>query len=213
MQINYFGYCCFKLRTSNTSVLIDPFDSKAVGFGMPKTSADIVCVSNNNPAHNDLTRLKEKAFVIDGPGEYEVKGVSILVLPIYTNSEKINKSLIFLFELEGVRVCYLGNLSEMLTEKQLEKLDGVDTLLVKTGDKKEDRLSIEKTIKLINKIEPSIVIPMGYFDKDMSRGVWPDLVLLEDFIKEYGLEEEKKEKLILSKSNLPEETQLVILEK
>lgn len=194
-------------------MLIDPFDNKAVGFGMPKTSADIVCVSNNNPAYNDLTRLKEKAFVIDGPGEYEVKGVSVLVLPAYTNSEKTNKNFIFLFELEGVRVCYLGNLEEMLTEKQLEKLDGVDVLLVKTGDKKEGRLSIEKTIKLINKIEPLIVVPMGYLDKGMSREAWPHLVELEDFIKEYGLKGEEKEKLVLSKGSLPEETQLVILEK
>ena len=79
MQINCLGHSCFRLRSSKTTLLMDPFDPKFVGLAMSKTMADIVTVSHSHRDHNDLTRIKnEDVFVINAPGEYEIKGVSIL---------------------------------------------------------------------------------------------------------------------------------------
>ena len=195
---------------------MDPFDSKSVGLPVAKTTADIVTISHNHPDHNDLSRIKnEDVFVIDGPGEYEVKGVSVLGLPAFHDKEKIMPNIIYLVEMEGIRICHLGDLGHLLSDKQLDKLNGVDVLMIHTGTTTEvaGKLTVQETIKQINKIEPSIVIPMHYKIPQMTNENWANLATLEEFIKEYGVEGEKKEKLILSKGSLPEETQLVILEK
>ena len=216
MQINYFGQSCFRLRSSKAFLLMDPFDPKSVGLPMAKTTADIVTISRNHPDHNDLTRIKnEDVFVINAPGEYEIKGVSILGLSAFHDKEKKMPNIIYLVEMEGVRVCHLGGLGHLLSDKQLDKLNGVDVLMISVGASTETagRLSVTETIKQINKIEPSIVIPMYYRIPQMTGENWKKLATLEEFVKEYGIEGEKKEKLVLSKSSLPEETQLVILEK
>ena len=216
MQINYFGHSCFRLRSSRASLLMDPFDPKSVGLPMAKTTADIVTISHSHPDHNDLSRIKnEDIFVIDGPGEYEIKGVSILGLSAFHDKEKMMPNIVYLIEMEGVRVCHLGDLGHSLSDKQLDKLNGVDVLMINVGTliEKPNKLTVQETIKQINQIEPSIVIPMHYKIPEMTNKDWTELADLGDFIKEYGLEGEKKEKLVLSKSSLPEETQLVILEK
>jgi L-ascorbate metabolism protein UlaG (beta-lactamase superfamily) len=153
--------------------------------GIAKTEADIVTISQHDPAHADLSRLKNQPFVIDAPGEYEINGVSVFGFAV-------NVSNIYLIEIEGVRVAYLADLTH-LDEKTLEDLDGVDVLLVKPQ---------KEVIELINKIEPSIVVPMA-----------EDETKLEEFLKEYGSEGERMEKLVVSKGGLGEETRIVILEK
>ena len=195
---------------------MDPFDPKSVGLPMAKTTVDIITISHNHPDHNDLSRIKnEDIFVIDGPGEYEIKGVSILGLSAFHDKEKMMPNIVYLAEMEGVRVCHLGDLGHSLSDKQLDKLNGVDVLMINVGTliEKPNKLTVQETIKQINQIEPSIVIPMHYKIPEMTNKDWTELADLGDFIKEYGLEGEKKEKLVLSKSSLPEETQLVILEK
>lgn len=211
MQITYFGHSAFKLRGRDISCITDPFSVGALGYLMPKVEADIVTISHHHPDHDDLTRVKGQAFVIDGPGEYEIKGVSIWGLPSFHDEDKKIKNNIYLIQMDGVRVCHLGDLGCFLPQNQLEELNGIDVLLVKVGD--ERFLSVGQTIKLVNQIEPSIVIPMHYRTEKMDEEKWAALATLEDFLKEYGQEGEREEKLILNKGDLPEETKLVILER
>lgn len=216
MQINYLGHSCFRLRSSRASLLMDPFNPKSVGLPMVKTTADIATISHGNADHNDLDRIKnEDVFVIDAPGEYEVKGVSILGLPVFHDKDKKIPNIIYLVEMEGIRICHLGDLEHMLSDRQLDKLNGVDVLMIRVGTKKEvsGRLAVGETIKQISKIEPLIVLPMHYRVPQMTNENWTKLATLDEFVNEYGVEGNKKEKLVLSKSTLPEETQLVILEK
>jgi L-ascorbate metabolism protein UlaG (beta-lactamase superfamily) len=70
-------------------------------------------------------------------------------------------------------------------------------------------LSASAASKVVNEVEPKIVIPSHYKMKDLIL----DLDSLEKFVKEMGGKKEEMEKLVIKKKDLQEEgTKLVILE-
>ena len=91
--------------------------------------------------------------------------------------------------------------------KQLEKLEGIDVLLIPVGGK--FTLDAKKAVEVISQIEPRIVIPMHYKTKDLKTD---GLEGVDKFIKELGIEPRYEEKLKISKKELPSEnTELIIL--
>ena len=97
MQITWHGQSLFQITTSpekniQVRIVIDPFD-KSVGLRVPKLEADILLVSHQHPDHNNIGAVsgipsaglrtdpsissKPSPFVIEGPGEYEVKKIFI----------------------------------------------------------------------------------------------------------------------------------------
>ena len=75
MNITWLGQNCFKLEGKLATVLTDPFDSKT-GQKITKVGADIFVLSK--PLNEkDRSNLKNDIFVIDTPGEYEVKEVIV----------------------------------------------------------------------------------------------------------------------------------------
>jgi len=184
MQISYFGFYCFKIREQKVSWLTDPASPKIGGLTMPKTEADVVTISESLPQAYDLSRLKNQPFVIDGPGEYEIKGLAI-------RGFAVNGKFVYLGQLAGFRIVHLGSLVD-LEDKILEELDGVDILLLKPD---------EKSQKMVREIEPAIVIPMAYEESELAR-----------FCKEMGVEAEILEKLVINRGELGEETKVVSLQ-
>jgi len=79
MDIKYLGHASFRLRGKTTAVVTDPFDPKLVGYAFPKITSDIVTISHMHPDHNMSSLVKPRVegkmpIVINGPGEYEIKG-------------------------------------------------------------------------------------------------------------------------------------------
>jgi L-ascorbate metabolism protein UlaG (beta-lactamase superfamily) len=92
-----------------------------------------------------------------------------------------------------------------LTNRQLEVLSGVDVLFVPC-DAKSDQ-GVEEEIKMINEVEPRVVIPIN-FKSDNNPAAAP----VEPFLKEMGAVNIKPEpKIILKKKDLPEEETKVML--
>ncbi|MFA7365013.1 MAG: MBL fold metallo-hydrolase [Patescibacteria group bacterium] len=211
MLINYFGHSCFKIEEkingNSVSLLTDPFDD-SVGLKLPKIDADIVSVSHNHQDHSNTSAIKGNPFIIDCAGEYDVKGVIIEGVSS-SHDEKDGKergeNIIFRFDIEGVSIVHLGDLGNVLNNKQIEKIGGVDILLIPVGGKYT--LDYKKAIEVISQIEPRIVIPMHY--KTESSKI--DIDGIDKFIKEFGIVPRYEEKLKISKKDLPsEDTHLVI---
>lgn len=122
-------------------------------------------------------KIEIDGFVITGPGEYEVKGASVL---------GINE--IYLIELEGIRIGHLAK--KTLTDQDLETINGLDILLVPA-----------QMTRWVNEIEPKIVIPHSYtsagqFLKDMGTTVKPIEKLL---IKKKEMPQEGTQVCLLKK--------------
>lgn len=213
MQITYLGHSCFKLRNKNIVLLTDPFD-KYIGFSMPKTKADIVTISHHHKDHSCLEKVEGESFVVKAPGEYEISGVSIFALPSFHDNKQgteNGKNLIFVINMDEIRLCHLGDQGTALTDKQLEEINGVDVLFVPVGG--FHQLNPKQAKELITEVGPKIAIPM-HFRTPESVGVFTKSTTLDDFLGEMGIDEvRREEKLIINKSSLPEETGIIVLER
>lgn len=166
MLIQYYGHSCFKINTrplgrgqEEINIFIDPFD-KEIGLRPPQGQADLVLVSHHHHDHDNVQSLRGEPFVIDIPGEYSFKGVSLIGIPSFHDPEKKNLNTLFLLEAEEMKICHLGDLGTDLDQKQMESLGSVDILMIPIGGKYT--LDYKKAIDLVRKIEPAIIIPMHY---------------------------------------------------
>lgn len=211
MDITWLGQACFKLRGRQATVVTDPFDPKFTGINLPKTSADIVTVSHAHQDHNFVSGIEGAPFVINGPGEYEVKGVYIVGVQTFHDREQgANRgpNVVYAVTIDDITVSHLGDLGHKLVNDQLEALGDIDVLLVPVGG--TYTIDAEKAIEVIAQLEPKVVIPMHY----KIPGIPFDLAPVELFLKEFGKEESQPvSKLSVTKEKLPTETQIVVLEK
>lgn len=214
MEIAYLGHSSFKIRPKNVTLVTDPFNSESVGLPFPKVEADIVTVSHNHEDHNQTGQVGGNPFIISGPGEYEVKEVLIFGLASFHDSSRGSargKNTIYLIEAEGMRLCHLGDLGHKLDAEQLEEINGVDVLFLPVGG--VYTLDPAEASAVVSQIEPKIVIPMHFQVKGLNPAVYGKLATAEDFLKEMGEKAEILSKLVINREKLPEERQIIILER
>ena len=204
MIISYQGAQSFKVQFGDTTLAFDPI-SKESKFKTGSFGADIAFVSLNHLDMNGVdqaSRGEKKAFVINGPGEYEIQGVFIKGLPStssYGGEEKINT--IYTVNLENMNLCFLGALGNVEIPSETKAgIDGVDILFVPVGG--HGTLNQTDAYKFAVSLEPSIIIPMNFDEKS-----------LKIFLKEGGDEGIKPvEKLTIKKKDLEgKEGEIIVL--
>ena len=209
MDITWFGHACCRLRDKGVTIITDPYD-KTTGYELPRVRADIVTVSHNDPHHACANACKGDPFVIDGPGEYEVKGVFITGIPTYHDKNHgavHGPNTVYLYEFNGLSVCHLGDLGHVPTQAQIEELSHVDVLLIPAGG--NQCLKAAEAAEVISLLEPRIVVPIHYKTDLTSL----NLTSISTFLKEVGIPApDPIENLKVTQSSLPEETQIVLLE-
>lgn len=211
MEIIWYGHSCFRLKDRSSTVITDPYD-KTLGLSLPRASADIVTISHPSPHHSYVRGLKGEFSVIDGPGEYEIGGTFITGIRMMPqNKSQTNgtpwQNNVFVIYMDDIVICHLGDLNHVPNQNQVEDMDNIDVLMVPVGD--HQALSAAQAAEVISLIEPYVVIPMHY----RLPGLTIKLDPVSKFLKELGVANiEAIPSLKLLKSNLPEETQIVLLE-
>lgn len=206
MEFQYYGGNCIKITTKNAVFVVDD-TLKDLGV-KSITKPENVAVFTVLPKENPDARL-----VITDPGEYEVSEVSIFGVAARAHMDEAGKksATIYKFMYDDTRVCVLGHVYPDLTEDQLEEIGMVDILIVPVGGNGYT-LDGVGALKVIKQIEPKLVIPTHYDDKDLKYEV-PQQPLA-DALK--GLSMEPKEAVAKFKpkpSDYSETVQLVILER
>jgi L-ascorbate metabolism protein UlaG (beta-lactamase superfamily) len=215
-KIYWAGQSCFQIEVSNSrdhsaDIVIDPYD-EATGLKLPNLSADIVLVTHNHHDHNNVKGVKGEPFVIEGPGEYEVKDVFIRGIPSFHDDEdgkKKGQNTIYVIEAEDMRFCHLGDIGQkQLTDEQLEKIDAVDVLMIPVGG--EYTIDSQGAQRIIAQIEPRIIIPMHYSLPKLKM----DLDEVSKFLKTMGKPSiTAQDKLIVKESTMPKEgMEIVVLQ-
>lgn len=211
MEIRSLGHSSFRIRGKKTSVVTDPFEG--VGFTMPKVKADIVTISHDHGDHNNASAVNDVKKIVNGPGEYEIQGVSIIGIPSYHDDEKgvkRGKNTIYVFEIGIFRLAHLGDLGHVLREKDVEAIGDIDVLMIPVGG--VYTIGPKDAVKVVQDIEPRIIIPMHYQQKGLDSQMFGELTGVEEFTKELGSTGEKMPKLKLI-SKPTDEQKVVILEK
>jgi L-ascorbate metabolism protein UlaG (beta-lactamase superfamily) len=215
MEISYLGHSSFKIKGKSASVICDPFDPKTVGLKFASNEADIITISHAHEDHNKISSIKDVKKVISGPGEYEIMGISILGFPSYHDNksgEERGKNIIFVFEVDGVRIAHLGDLGHELSEKIIEDMGYIDILILPVGG--EYTIGPDGATKIVQAVEPSIVIPMHYQVPGLNPATFAKLKSVDGFLKDVGLTVERLPKLVLKKEDITEDMQkVVVLEK
>jgi L-ascorbate metabolism protein UlaG (beta-lactamase superfamily) len=191
-------------------VVTDPYPP-AIGLKLARMDAEVVTVSHDHGNHSYTQVVREGAYEIHGPGEYEVAGVSVVGIPTYHDSEKGKKegrNTVYLIEIDDVRICHLGDLGHGLDDTEAEAVASPDVLLVPVGGR--STLNSAEAAEVVRQLEPRYVVPMHY----AIPGLKLELDPIDRFLKEMGVTaSEPQPKLSVQKSSVTEyETKVVVLE-
>lgn len=206
MDLTWYGLSCFRISERKlASVVTDPYNGK-LGLPALQLKSDIVTVSHDAQGHNDTKAVTNKPFVLNGPGEYEIGGVFITGIATAGNNDAGGHNVLYMFDFGGITVAHLGDMQKVPSQAQIEALEQVNILLLPVGGGKS--LNAAQASELVSMLEPNIVIPMHY----ALPGLKVQLDGVDRFLKEMGVTEPKEESsLRISASNLPEETETLIL--
>ena len=163
MKIKWLGHASFAI-TSDTGIKIitDPYKTdERIGYGEIEESADIVTVSHEHSDHSNVAAVKGNPEVVRETAK--VKGLEFKGIPTYHDSvqgQQRGKNTIFCFEVDGIRICHLGDLGHSLSDKQLAELGKVDILLIPVGG--YFTIDAEVASQICGRLAPRVVIPMHY---------------------------------------------------
>jgi L-ascorbate metabolism protein UlaG (beta-lactamase superfamily) len=113
--------------------------------------------------------------------------------------------------MEHLRICHLGDLGHELTDTQIGEIGEIHVLLVPVGG--HFTIDAATAVKIINKLDPSYVIPMHYNTPEHDPKLFGDVQDLKHFLDEYGVVKEPVKSLDVSADKLPEETEIVVLQR
>ena len=218
MELTWYGRTCIRLRGKDAVVVNDPYPS-IVGPTGRGITGDVVTFSHPDDNHppKKATKLSrdggtamptslEPAFVLDGPGEYEVHDVLLTGVRTYRDNDKGSqrgRQTAFVMELDGVHTIHLGDIGHELTEEKLADIGRVEVVCVPIGG----ALTATTAAALVAQLDPKIVIPMPVCEDEAACD---DAVKL--FLHEMGAEPITQPKLQITTSSLPAETTTVLLE-
>jgi L-ascorbate metabolism protein UlaG (beta-lactamase superfamily) len=206
MEIFWLGHGCFRLRGRDATVLTNPAPP-STGYKIGRVAADIVLISRNHPDDNYRAALSGTPTYIDGPGEYEIAGV--LIGGVRTDPPSIERKLrnvAFVFDIDDVRVCFLGDIARPPGRDEVEALGSADVLILPVGG--GSVLNAASAAETVSLLEPKIVLPMQY----KTEAATGQLDSVDRFLKEMNTEAKAPEaRLTVTRSSVPADTSVVLL--
>ena len=166
MKIKYLGGSSFLLDFDKKEILINPSEN---------SKTDVCVITHESES---ISSQVEANKILDWPGEYETNEVLIEAFEFFREpkdaEKKLGKTLIFTFDFNNQRICHLGAIGCKLTPEIIDKIGGVDVLIVPIGG--ENTIDTKKAKEVISSIDPKVAIPMNYGGN------------LASFLKEMGAE-------------------------
>src|SRR5688500_10389770 len=172
MEITWYGRTCVRLRGRDAVVVADPYPA-IVGPTGRGITGDIITFSHPDDAvppkkakgklsrdgRTILPSSLEQAFVLDGPGEYEVRDVLLTGVRTYRDDARgaeRGKQTSFVIELDQMHTIHLGEIGHLLTEEKIADVGQVDIACVPVGGS----LTANKAAELVAQLDPRIVVAM-----------------------------------------------------
>ncbi len=221
-QLQWLGQSAFLLTSSQgTKILIDP-PNAATGYAIaPVAGVDAVLVSHEHPDHNNTGVATGSPLIIRGLSatgwnavDQKVKDIRVYSIssaaPVYHDNQQgvqRGRNTIFVLEVDGVRVVHLGDLGHALTPEMVQAMGAIDAVLVPVGGS----FTIDAAVatQVVGQMNPRVVVPMHYKTPKMQAS-WPGTGV-EPFLEGKIVERPNSTVLKLSRSNLPAQTTVVVL--
>ncbi len=209
MEIVWLGHSCFRIRAREATVITDPCPP-STGYATDKPTADIITLSHAHDDHTYVKAVAGKPTVIDSAGEYEISGAFLTAIPTYHDEERggeRGQNLVFVIEMEGIKICHLGDLGHAPTADQAEDMTGADVLMIPVGG--DSTIDGAKAAEIVPMLDARIIIPMHY-KTPVAKG---KLEPADRFLKELqATAVQTQPKLSISYNTVPSDTQVVLLD-
>ena len=120
-------------------------------------------VSHDHYDHNYVEGVQGDPQIIRSEGEFEVCGIKIKGVSAFhdeVKGEKRGSIIIYVFEIDGLKICHLSDLGHLLSKAQIEEIGKVDVLLTPVGG--TFTIDAEGAVAVVEQLSPKLVIPMHY---------------------------------------------------
>lgn len=169
MVIKWLGHSCFKITDLGQSVIFDPFcDNSVAGYRNIREEANLVLCSHMHGDHSGTSCVKllesaHQVFNVDYINSYhdDKKG------------QLRGENIIHVVWDDGFKFAHLGDLGCDLTDEQYQKLQDLDVLMIPVGG--YYTIDGKKAAAIAKRINPKVIIPMHYHDKELGYDVLSDV--------------------------------------
>ena len=209
MKVRWLGHASFLITSdSGTRIITDPYVvGSGIKYGEIKEAADVVTVSHDHFDHNNVASVGGNPQVVKEP--VEAKGIKFEGVATHHDasggSERGNNT-IFSMDIDGVKVCHLGDLGHPLNDQQVADIGKVDVLLIPVGG--FFTIDAKVASEVCDRLNPRVIIPMHYKNEKLDFPISG----VDDFLVGKG----SVRKLDSSEAEfkagaLPAETEIVVL--
>ena len=217
-KLQWYGQAAFELTAKDgTRVIIDPYKFKAFNgafnYAEIKGPAEIVTISHNHDDHNGYEGIAGSPVVIQQSMDTTIKNIRISGTDVFHDNEKgVNrgKEIIFVYTIDNLRVCHVGDLGHVLTPEQRKsvlKSGPIDVLLIPVGE--VYTLNLADVEKVISQLNPKLVIPMHY----KTPKITIPLKLVDAFTKDRkNVIQRAVNTIEITDKTLPKERQIMVLQ-
>jgi len=212
MNIKWLGHASFMITSdSGLKIITDPYvTGGGLNYGDIKESADIVTVSHyQHDDHNNVSAVRGNPEVVNGAATTEVKGIGFKGIPCYhddAGGKLRGNNTILCFEVDGIKICHLGDLGHQLSARQVADLGRIDILLIPVGG----YYTIDATVatEVCNQLTPRVIIPMHY---KTDKCAYP-IAGVDEFLKgKKGVSRLDTSQVEFKPGELPASTQVIVL--
>lgn len=185
MEIEYKGANCVVIKDKNAVIVVDPTPNT---FAKDADKPDAVILATQEKFAK--SEREAKNFVIDMPGEYEHKDVSVRGLPVHIHTDKDGKrGAMYSIETKDVRIAIIGHTDAPLSDDDLENLGVIDIVIIPVGGGGYT-LDGHDAATIVRQISPKVVIPTHFADPKIRYDVAQEPI--DIFLKEMGGVHEKQ---------------------
>lgn len=173
MRVEWFGQSAFSLQTGGTTVMIDPFDDlsglkdRGIVFDYPPidVTAQLLLITHEHADHNGVGAVSGDPVILRSTAGRLESPIGEIVAIASEHDDQAGTArgpnTIFVFELDGLRVCHFGDFGQAtLREEQATAVGSVDLLIVPVGG--GPTLDAAGAGELVKRLAPRWVVPMHY---------------------------------------------------
>lgn len=161
MKIKWLGLASFLITSDKgIKIITDPYETKGdLSYREIEESADIVTVSHDHFDHNNVAAIRDNPKIFRKIGKSDIEGIKFRGITCFHDNfegKERGKNIISCFEVDGVKLCHLGDLGHQLSDEQISEIGPVDVLLVPVGG--VFTIDAKVATELCYQLRPKIVI-------------------------------------------------------
>lgn len=175
MQVEWYGQSAFRLAAGEIAVAIDPFgDMSALGQSrglqwdypaIEGVEADLLIVTHEHRDHNAVEAIGGEPVIVRSlAGTFESPVGQVTSVASEHDEQagtQRGHNTIACFELDGVRVCHMGDFGQgALREEQVAAIGAVELLFVPVGGMAT--IGAAAAADVVARLRPRWVVPMHY---------------------------------------------------